>query len=486
MYCFFLLLSVALSVTVTASDDSRNNSFAWNWAEGRSVTYEDSTKATFDGLILTPRDYMKRRRPTLRDARRHMHAPKVPKVFNCKEGLPPPTKVQLSVHVSEISLVTNGAVTMSAYLRYSWEDYRLAPPEQNMQGEFVEIAPTVKDSLWLPDLYIPNAASVISPVIFVPSTSFRMYRNYTLFANQYLLLKLSCPFNYALFPMDVQICDVALQSFGRNPCELNLTWSENNPLSYSTSTLSQFSYEIHRASARAHSRTFHSGSKSPLERAQVHMYVILRRQIMFYMMQIYIPSILFVVVSWVSFLIPAEMAQGRMLLTITTMLTMVSLFAAGSEYVPKASYVKAIDVWMCVCTFLSFFAVVNCLVDVRMESMIMGNMRKRAAPTFVLTGQARRQTVVEIFRKYAIGARARLPGDGDAHQPGEEEDDLMEKILRFCHKMQRGALYVYPIIFITFNICYWTVCLSHMEGPTDSIHKSALDSGIKGTEVPRT
>ncbi|KAF0291195.1 Glycine receptor subunit alpha-3 [Amphibalanus amphitrite] len=232
------------------------------------------------------------------------------------------------------------------------------------------------------------------------------------------------------------------------------------------------------------SRTFHSGSKSPLERAQVHMYVILKRQIMFYMMQIYIPSILFVVVSWVSFLIPAEMAQGRMLLTITTMLTMVSLFAAGSEYVPKASYVKAIDVWMCVCTFLSFFAVVNCLVDVRMESMIMGNMRKRAAPTFVLTGQARRQTVVEIFRKYAIGAKAREPGDGEPQHSAEDEDDLMGKILRFCHKMQRGALYVYPIVFILFNIVYWTVCFSHMEGPTDSIHKDALDSGIKGTEVP--
>ena len=482
MKCSILVLFYLVSeVAVSPADGNNYSSGGESLLLGRSSSPEDHSLPKFDGLILTPLDYMKRRRPTTRDTDKFVYRPKVSKIFHCKKGLPPPTKVQLSVHVSGISLVTNGALTMSAYLRYSWEDYRLTPPAQSMRGNFVEIAPTAKDSIWLPDLYIPNAASVISPVIFVPSTSFRMYNNATLFANQYLLLELACPFNYALFPMDVQVCDVALQSFGRNPCELNLTWSENNPLSYSTSTLSQFSYEIHRASASAYSRTFRSGSKGPLERAQVHMYVILKRQIMFYMMQIYIPSILFVVVSWVSFLIPAEMAQGRMLLTITTMLTMVSLFAAGSEYVPKASYVKAIDVWMCLCTFLSFFAVVNCLVDVRMESVMSGGTKKRTGQTFVLTGQARRQTVVEIFRKYAMKGKT----SGDEEDSVERENDAMGKILMFCYKMQQGALYVYPIIFVLFNIIYWSVCLSHMEGPSESHHKHTVESGVKGAEVPK-
>ncbi|XP_037068616.1 glycine receptor subunit alpha-4-like [Pollicipes pollicipes] len=255
-----------------------------------------------------------------------------------------------------------------------------------------------------------------------------------------------------------------------------MTWAEHLPLTYSTSTLSQFSYHLHRSNDGAEKGVFHTSSKSVYERSQIHMYVVLTRKIMFYMMQIYIPSMLFVVVSWISFLIPAEMAQGRMLLTITTMLTMVSLFAAGSEYVPKASYVKAIDVWMCLCTFLSFFAVVDCLADVRLESMLSGESRRKATDTFVLTGQARRQTVVEIFMKYARAGGA--PAQGE--DPGERDEQiasantLTEMLVKWFFKAHRASVIVYPVVFILFNIVYWVVCLGTLE---------ELDLGARGVPV---
>ncbi|XP_043243347.1 glycine receptor subunit alpha-4-like [Amphibalanus amphitrite] len=417
----------------------------------------------------THRDYMRRRRPVMAG-----HAPAAD-IYRCSKELAPPTNISISAQVSDISAVNNGQVTISLYLSYSWEEPRFAHMNNVSKHEYVEVASTIKDKLWLPDLYVPNAALVVSPVIFVPTTNFRIYMNRTVFANQYMTLELSCPFNYHYFPMDTQICDIAVMSFGYSPCELQLLWSEYEPLSYAESELTQFSYYLVRPE-KFSAEELGSDLTGPLERSQVHMHLVLERKALFYVMQIYIPSILFVVVAWISFLVPIEMIQGRMLLTITTMLTLVELFAAGSEYLPLASYVKAIDVWMCVCSFLTFYSVVDCLVDVWQHGR--ASRRDDTIGTFVLTGLMRRQTVMEIFRKSVVTERRRAERE-------EAEADEVEEVVRDLSRLRSGdeldqvgglrqivrnfvrdvasngkkSVFGYPLFFVVFNAVYWAVCL---------------------------
>ena len=52
--------------------------------------------------------------------------------------------------------------------------------------------------------------------------------------------------------------------------------------------------------------------------------MILTRRMSHYMITYYLPSSLFVVVSWTSFLIPSEDIQGRMALLVTLFLVLVS------------------------------------------------------------------------------------------------------------------------------------------------------------------
>ena len=52
----------------------------------------------------------------------------------------------------------------------------------------------------------------------------------------------------------------------------------------------------------------------------------LKRHIGFHLTLTYIPSMIFVLVAWLSFLVPSDIVPGRMVLCVTTLLTLTSMF----------------------------------------------------------------------------------------------------------------------------------------------------------------
>lgn len=105
------------------------------------------------------------------------------------------------------------------------------------------------------------------------------------------------------------------------------------------------------------------------------MHFILTREYGFYLIQVFIPSILTVLLSWVSFWITAEATPARTTLGLVTVLTMATQSVGMMTNLPRVSYIKAIDVWFGTCllfvvaAFLEF-AWVNtlCRVAKRKES----------------------------------------------------------------------------------------------------------------------
>ena len=93
---------------------------------------------------------------------------------------------------------------------------------------------------------------------------------------------------------------------------------------------------------------------------------VLRREIGFFLIQVYVPSILIVILSWVSFWINVDAIPARVSLGLLTVLTMTTQSTAANQALPRVSYVKAIDVWMSMCLIFVFmalleFAIVNVL-----------------------------------------------------------------------------------------------------------------------------
>jgi len=93
----------------------------------------------------------------------------------------------------------------------------------------------------------------------------------------------------------------------------------------------------------------------------------LARDIGYYVIQVYVPTMLIVVISWVSFWIDAQSSPARVTIGLLTVLTTTTTSNGARASLPRVSYIKAIDVWLIVCLVFVFtslieYAVVNVLV----------------------------------------------------------------------------------------------------------------------------
>ena len=86
---------------------------------------------------------------------------------------------------------------------------------------------------------------------------------------------------------------------------------------------------------------------------------MLQRAIGFFLIQVYIPSILIVILSWVSFWINLDAIPARVSLGLLTVLTMTTQSTSANQSLPKVSYIKGIDVWMSVCLIFVFIALLE-------------------------------------------------------------------------------------------------------------------------------
>nr|XP_040565575.1 glycine receptor subunit alpha-4-like [Lepeophtheirus salmonis] len=85
------------------------------------------------------------------------------------------------------------------------------------------------------------------------------------------------------------------------------------------------------------------------------MNIHLRREIGYHIVQTYIPSMIFVIVAWLSLFIPPESIPGRVGMSLTTLLALTAMFGAVRSNVPKVSYVSYLDIWIVTCIVFVFF-----------------------------------------------------------------------------------------------------------------------------------
>lgn len=87
--------------------------------------------------------------------------------------------------------------------------------------------------------------------------------------------------------------------------------------------------------------------------------VHLAREMGFYLMDYFLPSMMIVAISWVSFWLQADQAAPRIMLGTSTMLTFITLASAQGKTLPKVSYIKVSEVWFLGCTGFIFGSLVE-------------------------------------------------------------------------------------------------------------------------------
>uniref|UniRef100_A0A3Q0SX34 Glycine receptor, beta a n=1 Tax=Amphilophus citrinellus TaxID=61819 RepID=A0A3Q0SX34_AMPCI len=169
-----------------------------------------------------------------------------------------------------------------------------------------------------------------------------------------LSVTLSCPLDLTLFPMDTQLCKMQLESFGYTTSDLVFMW-QSDPVQMDEIALPQF--DIKQEDIKYGNCTkYYQGTGYY---TCVEVIFTLRRQVGFYMMGVYAPTLLIVVLSWLSFWINPDASAARVPLGILSVLSLSSESMSLASELPKVSYVKAIDIWLIACLLFGFSSLVE-------------------------------------------------------------------------------------------------------------------------------
>lgn len=101
------------------------------------------------------------------------------------------------------------------------------------------------------------------------------------------------------------------------------------------------------------------------------------RSLGYYIIHIYIPSTLIVVLSWVSFWLNREAVPARVALGITTVLTMTTLISSTNAALPKISYLKSIDIFLLICFVMVFASLLEYAAVSYLANKCKRNQKRR-------------------------------------------------------------------------------------------------------------
>ncbi|KAI1231503.1 hypothetical protein IHE44_0007956 [Lamprotornis superbus] len=265
----------------------------------------------------------------------------------------PPVNVALAIEVASIDHISevNMEYTMTVFLHQSWRDDRLS---YNHTNETLGLDSRFVDKLWLPDTFIVNAKSAWFHDVTVENKLIRLQPDGVILYSIRITSTVACDMDLSKYPMDEQECMLDLESYGYSSEDIVYHWSENQEEIHGLDKLQLAQFTITNYQFTTEIMNFKSGQ---FPRLSLHFH--LRRNRGVYIIQSYVPSILLVAMSWVSFWISQSAVPARVSLGITTVLTMTTLMVSARSSLPRASAIKALDVYFWICYVFVFAALVE-------------------------------------------------------------------------------------------------------------------------------
>lgn len=244
--------------------------------------------------------------------------------------------------------------SMDCYFRQYWRDKRLS-----FRGPIKSLSLSIKmlERIWRPDTYFYNGKHSHVHTITVPNKLLRLSQDGEILYSMRLTIKASCLMELRSFPMDRQSCPLVLGSYAYSRQQLVYQWKDEDSVNFVPGmTLSQF--DLMSFGQKNYTFIRREGEFSVL-----HVSFNLQRHTGYFLIQVYVPCILIVVLSWVSFWIHREATSDRVGLGITTVLTLSTISLDSRTDLPKVRYATALDWFLlmsffyCIATLLEFAGV---------------------------------------------------------------------------------------------------------------------------------
>ncbi|XP_006812589.1 glycine receptor subunit alpha-2-like [Saccoglossus kowalevskii] len=348
---------------------------------------------------------------------------------------------------------TKMTYSITIYLRQQWNDPRLAYDDSRELPSNNYLV----DKIWVPDLMFGHERKAVYHELTVQNRFVNIDSNGTVQYNARISLSLHCEMDFHRFPMDKQQCGLEVESFRYTTKDLMFNWIETEPAEFKNENLKLPQFELEGLRITECTRVLISGNYTC-----IGLEFLMNRELGYYLLQTYIPSILLTVISWVSFWIDIKSSPSRVALGITSVLTMITALNGVRGDLPHVSYIKAIDVWFCMClvfvvTALVEYAIVHYLSSNKLHFWFSEKKASRVSKEKKQSGDScLTLTIIDKPMKPINGCSDIDNQDenkvwvrGNCSKPQPETYDIGKKIDRVCR-------IAFPLSFLIFNICYWS------------------------------
>lgn len=351
-----------------------------------------------------------------------------------------PTKVSVQLYVSSVDSVSeqNMEYSVTVLLRQVWEDHRLNYTNMSDLPRLEVDSSRIKN-LWVPDLFFSNEKKGAFHDVTLPNRMFHIYKNGTVYYSIRLSLTLSCYMGLERYPMDVQICSMIMESYSYSAENVYFTWIQNQEPVVVDESIEMPQYTLEKYGTSVCKKDYGEGNFTCI-RADFH----LSRNQGYFVIQVYIPSILIVLLSWVSFWLDVDSIPARISLGVLTVLTMTTQSSGARASLPRVSYVKAIDVWMAVCLIFVFAAL--------LEFAYVNVLSRRRSYNRSFSQKLTKRILDRRRAERHNGAK----NDVQINVPDIETDNVYKNNKQAAQFFDKVARYVFPLIFGIFNVFYWT------------------------------
>ncbi|XP_007183628.1 gamma-aminobutyric acid receptor subunit theta [Balaenoptera acutorostrata] len=264
-----------------------------------------------------------------------------------------PVPVGVSIYVSSIEQISEMTMdyTITMFFHQTWKDPRLAYHETNLN---LTLDYQMLEKLWVPDCYFLNSKDAFVHDVTVENRVFQLQPDGTVRYGIRLTTTAACSMNLQKFPLDKQTCKLEVESYGYTVEDILLYWEGNGNAIQGTEKLHIPQFSFLGKTMTSKEVFFYTGSY-----VRLIVRFLVKREVTSYLVQIYWPTVLTTVVSWISFWMNYESSAARVSVGLTSMLILNAINSHLRNKLPQFSCIKAIDIYMVVCFFFVFLSLLE-------------------------------------------------------------------------------------------------------------------------------
>uniref|UniRef100_A0A671PWI0 Gamma-aminobutyric acid receptor subunit pi n=1 Tax=Sinocyclocheilus anshuiensis TaxID=1608454 RepID=A0A671PWI0_9TELE len=365
-----------------------------------------------------------------------------------------PVEIGMSLDIASIDAISEINMVLfksTIFLRQRWRDSRLVFPGNeslSLDGRLVSL-------LWIPDTFIPDSKHSFLHDVTVENRLIRIFSNGTVLYALRITATVACNMDLTKYPMDRQDCTLQLESWGYNLQDVVFYWTRGNDSvkGLDTLRLAQYSVEMNHLQYSESVAGFYP---------KLVLHFSLRRNVLFFILETYVPSTLLVVLSWVSFWISQSSVPARTCI----------------ENICYKTFL-AIDVYLGICFTFIFGALLEyaCAHFCTMQHQTIVDVQRVRNRCIVVKMTHFVQPII-FFHVYIqfSGTTQRIRGTPEQSVTCEGNEATDKKKEKGCglssvkqmsrraasmmsvenpNNIDRNARVFFPMVFLLVNIFYW-------------------------------